>query len=470
MRKTKIICTLGPASDTPAVFKKMVKAGLNVARLNFSHGTYEEHLQKINMVKAARAELNVPISIMMDTKGPEIRIRTFKDGRVELKEGEIFTLTTRDVEGTDKIVSISYPPLPKIIKTDATIMLNDGFIELKTLEIKGEDIICEVVYGGELSNRKSLNLPGIAIDMPYISDIDRQDIIFGIKHDVDYIACSFVRNANDVRQVRELLDANGGEEIDIISKIENREGVDNIDEIIAVSNGIMVARGDMGVEIPFVELPAIQKSIIQKCYTAGKKVITATQMLESMINSPRPTRAEISDVANAVYDGTSATMLSGETAVGKYPVQVIKVMADINTEAEANMDYRRRFEQFSPKIESITDAVSHAAVSAAFDLNANAVIVASRSGRTARGISRFRPQMPIIAAVTSEKSYQKLAINWGVTPVMAELQTDTDKLFRHAVDLAVKTGIVKKKDIAIIVAGIPVITAGNTNILKIETI
>ena len=470
MRKTKIICTLGPASDNPAVFRKMVKAGLNVARLNFSHGTHEEQLQKINMVKAVRAEMNAPIAIMMDTKGPEIRIKTFKNGRVDLQEGARFTLTARDVEGTDEIVGISYPPLPGIIKPGATVMLNDGFIELKVLEVKDADILCEVVYGGELSNRKSLNLPGVSIHMPYISAADRQDMLFGIKQDVDYIACSFVRNADDVRQVRELLDANGGEEIDIISKIENREGVDNIDEIIAVSNGIMVARGDMGVEIPFVELPAIQKRIIQKCYTAGKKVITATQMLESMINSPRPTRAEVTDVANAVYDGTSATMLSGETAVGKYPVQVIKVMADINTEAEQNMNYLQHFKQFSPVINSITDAVSHAAVSAAFDLNAAALIVASRSGRTARGISRFRPEMPIIAAVTSEKSYQKLAINWGVTPVMAELQTDTDKLFRHAVDLAVKTGIVKKKDTAIIVAGIPVITAGNTNILKIEVI
>ncbi len=470
MRKTKIICTIGPASETPAMFKRMVKAGLNVARINFSHGVYEEHLKKINMIKEVRAELNTPIAILMDTKGPEIRIRTFQDGRVNLTEGQKFTLTPREVEGTQDIVGISYPNLAKKIKVGAPVMINDGLIELKVERIDGDDIVCEVVFGGELTNRKSINLPGTPIDMPYLSDIDKKDMLFGISNNVDYIACSFVRCAQDVMLVRNFLLDNGGAEIDIIAKIENRQGVDNIEEIVAAADGIMVARGDMGVEIPFVELPAIQKDIIKKCYRAGKKVITATQMLESMVNSPRPTRAEISDVANAVYDGTSATMLSGETAVGKYPVQAIKAMADINCEAERNMDYRAKFEGMAPKIKNISDAVSHATVSAAFDLSAAAAIVVTRTGTTARMISRFRPSMPIIAAVTSVKAYHKLAINWGVTPVLAELQLDTDNLFRHAVSLAKDTGLVKKGDIVTITAGLPVIESGNTNILKIETV
>ena len=470
MRKTKIICTIGPASDTPAVFKKMVKAGLNVARINFSHGTYEEHLQKINMIKEVRTELKQPIAIMMDTKGPEIRVRTFKDGCVNLVEGQKFTLTPRDIVGTAEIAGITYPTLAKKIKVGAPVMINDGLIELEVVKIDGDDIICEVVFGGELSNRKSINLPGTPIDMPYLSDADKKDMLFGINNNVDYIACSFVRCAQDVMLVRNFLIDNGGAEIDIIAKIENRQGVDNIEEIIAASDGIMVARGDMGVEIPFVELPAIQKEIIKDCYRAGKKVITATQMLESMVNSPRPTRAEISDVANAVYDGTSATMLSGETAIGKYPVQAIKVMADINCEAERNMNYRGKFEGMAPKIKNVSDAVSHSTVSAAFDLNAAALIVVTRTGTTARMISRFRPSMPIIAAVTSVKAYNKLAINWGVNPVLAELQLDTDNLFRHAVSLAKDTGLVKKGDIVTITAGIPVIESGNTNILKIETV
>lgn len=470
MRKTKIIGTLGPASDTPAVFKRMVKAGLNVARINFSHGTLEENLKKINMVKEVREEMGVPIAIMMDSKGPEIRVKTFKGGKAELKDGQKFTLTTREVEGTDQIVSVTYPPLPSKLKPGAPVMLNDGFIEFKVLEVQDTDVICEVVNGGELSNRKSINLPGTVIDMPYLSDADKKDMLFGIANNVDYLAASFVRSAQDVMLARNFLNDHGGAEIDIIAKIENRQGVDNIDEIIAASDGIMVARGDMGVEIPFVELPAIQKNIIKKCYRAGKKVITATQMLESMISSPRPTRAEISDVANAVYDGTSATMLSGETAVGRFPVQAIKVMADINAEAEENMNYREKFGQFAPQIKNVSDAVSHATVSAAFDLNAAAVVVVTRTGTTARMISRFRPQMPIIAAVTNVKSYHKLAINWGVYPVQAELQLATDDLLKHALDIAKRTGLVKKGDIVTITAGIPVIEAGNTNLLKIEKI
>ncbi|MDR1092592.1 MAG: pyruvate kinase [Clostridiales bacterium] len=470
MRKTKIICTLGPATDDPAVLRELIRAGMNVARLNFSHGTHADHLKRITMIKEARAELGVPLAVMLDTKGPEIRIKTFRDGPIELSAGDTFTLTTREAEGTRDTVSITHPSLPAFLKPGNAILLNDGLIELKVERLTATDVVCRVVYGGPLSDRKSMNLPGIEIDMPYLSDADKSDILFGIANDVDYLACSFVRCEGDVRLVRGFIDANGGGDVDIIAKIENRQGVDNIDSIIRASDGIMVARGDMGVEIPYIELPAIQKQIIKKCYYAGKKVITATQMLESMINSPRPTRAEASDVANAVYDGTSATMLSGETAAGRYPVQVVRAMAAINSETEDNIHYKKRFKALDPQIANISDAVSHATCSAADDLNAAAIIVVTRSGKTARMISRFRPQIPIIAAVTDAKAYNKLSINWGIYPVMAELQPDTDALFRHAADKALATGLVKRGDIVTITAGIPVGVSGNTNILKIEIV
>lgn len=469
MQKTKIVCTLGPATDNINLLKKMVKAGMNVARLNFSHDIYDNHKKRIDLVKTVRSELKMPIAIMLDTKGPEIRIKTFENGKINLIEGSEFTLTSKDIIGNENIVTISYPHLHKSLKTTDKIMLNDGLIELEVKEIVNDDIVCKVINGGELSNRKSLNVPNIALDMPYLSETDKNDILFGIANDIEFIAASFVRSKEDVLLLRNFINENGGSEIDIIAKIENRQGVNNIDEIIKVSDGIMVARGDMGVEIPFVELPAIQKYIIKTCHRAGKKVITATQMLESMITNPSPTRAEISDIANAVYDGTSATMLSGETAIGKHPVEAIKTMAAISNETEKNINYKKRFLSLEPKINTISDAVSHATCAAAHDLNAKAIIVVTRSGRTARMISRFRPNVPIVAATTSEKAYNKLAINWGVIPCMAKMQDNTDELFIHAVECAKNLGVVKSGDLCVIAAGVPVGISGNTNILKIVT-
>lgn len=467
MPKTKIVCTLGPATDNINLLKRMAKAGMNVARLNFSHDVYENHLKRIELVKAVRKELNIPIAILLDTKGPEIRVKTFENGRVILTENSEFTLTSDNVTGNQNIVSISYPDLYKSLKISDKIMLNDGLIELQVKDIIDKNIICKVISGGELSNRKSINVPGIVIDMPYLSEIDKKDLLFGIENDVEYIAASFVRTKDDVNMLRDFINSNGGQNIDIIAKIENRQGVNNIEDIIKVSDGIMIARGDMGVEIPFAELPGIQKNIIKSCYKAGKKVITATQMLESMITNPSPTRAEISDIANAVYDGTSATMLSGETAIGKYPVEAIKAMAAISNEAEKNINYKKRFLALEPKINTISDAVSHATCSAAHDLNAKAIVVVTRSGGTARMISRFRPNVPIVAATTSEKVYNKLAINWGITPCIAETQSNTDELFSHAIECAKKLGAVKSGDLCVIAAGVPVGISGNTNILKI---
>lgn len=470
MRKTKIVCTLGPATDNYQTLKRLIKAGMNVARINMSHGTYEEHAARIEMVKRARTELKQAVALMLDTKGPEIRIRTFAGGKAELVDGNYFTLTTEECEGNNGRVSITYKDLPKFVKSGDIILLNDGLIELKVDSVAQNEIVCVVTHGGELSNRKSINLPGVNIDMPYISDIDREDMLFGIAQDADYLAISFVRSACDVRLVKELLCANGGENIQIIAKIENREGVNNIREIIDGCDGAMVARGDMGVEIPFEELPAIQKQIIKLCYNQGKKVITATQMLESMINNPRPTRAEISDVANAIYDGTSAIMLSGETAVGKYCVETVKTMAKIAEKTESSIHFKNRFHTLQPEIKTITDAISHATVAASFDLNAKAIIALSQSGFTARKVSRFRPNCVIIAATLSEKAYNQLAMNWGVVPVLSELQPDYLELFAHSVECARGTGLIKDGDLVVITGGIPVGVSGNTNTMRIEIV
>lgn len=467
MRKTKIVCTLGPATDNPEILRRMISAGMNVARLNFSHDIYENHKKRIDMVKAARKEMGVPVAILLDTKGPEIRIKTFKDGAVTLIDGQKFVLTTEEVEGTEEKVSVSYKKLPQSIRPGARLLINDGMIALKCSAVTRTDIICTVESGGILSNRKSINIPGVAIDMPFLSKADEEDILFGIKNDVDYVAASFVRSAEDVREIRNLMYRNGCEDVDIIAKIENRQGVDNIDSIIEASDGIMVARGDMGVEIPFTELPAIQKSIIKKCYLAGKKVITATQMLESMINNYRPTRAEISDVANAVYDGTSATMLSGETAVGKYPVESVQTMASISEQAEKDINYKKRFLSLNVEFARVTDAVCHACVAAAHDLDAAAIIAVTHSGTTARMLSRFRPHAPIIAATVSEKAYYKLGLNWGIFPVIAAVQVNTDELFDHSIDCAKRLGYIHDGDLVIITAGVPVGIPGNTNIMKI---
>ena len=469
MRKTKIVCTLGPATDSYATIKKLIKAGMNVARLNMSHGTHEEHARRIELVKRARAELSVPIAIMADTKGPEIRIGVFENGSVELKQGGRFTLYTEPTVGTEKGISVTYPEITEYVRPGDSILINDGLIELKAETVTGNAIECSVVTGGELSNRKSINLPGTSIDMPYISEADRSDILFALSQDVDYFALSFVRSVDDIRQVKKLLATHDGSDVQLIAKIESRDGVDNFDSILAECDGAMVARGDMGVEIPFEELPAIQKHMIKACYNAGKKVITATQMLESMISNPRPTRAEISDVANAIYDGTSATMLSGETAAGKYPVEAVRTMAKIAETTEKEINFKKRFSELHADIRTITDAVSHSTCAAAFDLGAKAIITVSQSGYTARKVSRFRPDAPIIAPTTSEKAYNQLAMNWGVTPTMAVSQPNLDELFRHSLRCAMSTGIVKRGDLVILTGGVVGIS-GNTDTMRIEVI
>lgn len=470
MRKTKIVCTLGPATDSYVMIKKLIKAGMNVARINMSHGTHAEHAARIKMVKDAREELNTAVAILLDTKGPEIRIRTFEGGKAELIEGDYFTLTTNDIVGNNARVSVTYAPLPQCLNEGDTVLLNDGMIELKVDSVAQTDIVCRVMNGGILSDRKSINLPDIDIDMPYMSDADKSDLLFGVEQDVDYIALSFVRNVDDVRSVKQFLARNKGDNIQLIAKIENRSGVNNFASIVAECDGAMVARGDMGVEIPFEELPAIQKDLIHHCYNNGKKVITATQMLESMIQSPRPTRAEISDVANAIYDGTSATMLSGETAAGKYPVEAVKTMAKIAETTEKSINFRQRFNKMDTAIKNITDAVSHSTVAAAYDLNAKAIITVSQSGYTARKVSRFRPSCPIIAATTSDKAYNQLSLNWGVVPCRSVPQPNSDELFRHSVQCALSTGVVKEGDLVVMTGGVPVGISGKSNTMRIEII
>ncbi len=470
MRRTKIVCTVGPATDNYNILKKLIKAGMNVARLNLSHGTYEEHHKRIEMLKTAREELNVPLAILLDTKGPEIRVRTFEKGSVNLENGATFTLTADDIVGTAERVSVSYKELSSKVKIGDPILINDGLIELEVKSISGRDIVCTVIEGGELSNRKSMNLPKTKIDMPYMSKVDKEDIKFGIEEEVDYFALSFCRCAEDVRIVKSFMAEHNGLSIQLIAKIENRDGVDNASSIVDECDGLMVARGDMGVEIPFEELPGIQKNLIKLCYRQGKKVITATQMLESMISHPRPTRAETSDVANAVYDGTSAVMLSGETAVGRYPVEAVKTMAKIAEKAESGIHFKKRFQSHEADILSITDAVSHSTVAAAFDLDAKAIITVSKSGNTVRKVSRFRPGCVIIGAVTSKKAYHQLGMNWGVVPTMAAIQPNSDELFVHAMACAKNTGLVKDGDLVVIVAGVPIGATGSSNTMKIDYI
>lgn len=468
MRKTKIICTLGPATDDENVLRQMILAGMNVARLNFSHGDYESHQRRIDLFKKIRKEMGRPVALLLDTKGPEVRIKTFKDGKVTLKDGQKFTLRTTDAVGDENGVSVSYKKLASSLNENDRILLDDGKLEFVVDTISGTDIICTVVTGGVLSDRKSLNFPGIDLYMPYMDEVDKKDLLFGIKNDVDYIAASFVRRAEDVNQVRKFLDENGGNEIAVIAKIENRDGVNNVDEIINASSGIMVARGDMGIEIDFEELPKLQKMMIKKCYSAGKRVITATQMLESMINNPRPTRAETSDVANAVYDGTSAVMLSGETAVGKYPVEVVKTMSRIAKQTENDIDYKKRFSQNLPSTQTVSDAISHAACTTAHDLDARAVIVVTKSGESARNVSKYRPAVDIIAATTSKKAYGQLALSWGVYPVMAQHQSNSDALFDHAIKCALENDYIEKDDIAVMISGGP--NGKEINLLKVQKV
>lgn len=470
MKKTKIICTMGPSCSDREILKKMMLAGMNVARFNFSHGTHEEHLERIELFKSVRGELGLPAAMMLDTKGPEYRIKTFKNGSITLQDGAYFALTANDVEGNEERVSVSYKDMIHELNIGDRILLNNGLIILEVTQKTETDVICKVIVGGELSNRKSMSFPNKVLKQVYLSEQDKDDLLFGIKNDMDYVACSFVSCKQDILDVRNFLNENGGNDIDIIAKIENRSGVDNIDEILSVSDGIMVARGDMGVEIPYEELPAIQKKLITTCRYRGKRVITATEMLESMIHNPRPTRAEISDVANAVYDGTSAVMLSGETAAGKYPVEAVRAMSKIAKETEHNIHYKKRFATSSFEIRNMTDALSHFTCSLAMDVGAKVIVACTRSGMTARLISRFRSPIPIIGMTTDEKAYRKLALSWGVLPVLAEEFNSTDVLFYHAVVKAKQSGLADRGDTIVITGGMTNGKSGNTNMIKIETI
>ena len=471
MRKTKIVCTIGPASRDEKTIRAMIEAGMNVARLNFSHGDHAYHKETIDLLKAVREEMGVPLAIMLDTKGPEIRLKNFRDHEVTLRDGAAFTLTTREVEGDETRASVSYAGLPHCLKKGNVILINDGKISLRVESTTEEEIVCTVVHGGPVSDHKGVNVPDVHVDMPHMSEQDKRDLLFGVQEGVDFVAASFIRCAKDVVDIRRFLNYHGGHDIRIISKIENREGIDNFQEILEVSDGIMVARGDMGVEIEYSRLPGIQKRIIRQCYRAGKMVITATQMLDSMMQNPSPTRAEISDVANAVFDGTSAVMLSGETAAGKFPVNAVTAMASIAEQAEEDLAVLKpdQMEIFD-HINDITNAVCDAACSAARDLNAKAIIAVSKSGQTARNISKFRPAQPIVCATPETKSYHQLSLSWGVFPVIARYQKDYDTLMLHAVDCAKQIDLVEKGDVAVIVAGVPLGFTGNTNLMKIEVI
>ncbi|MBQ2297311.1 MAG: pyruvate kinase [Ruminiclostridium sp.] len=470
MRKTKIICTLGPATDDPAVLEALIENGMNVARFNFSHGSHAEHKVRLENLKAARTKLGIPVGALLDTKGPEIRLRSFVNGKEILETGQTFTLTTREVEGTKEICAVSYRNLPQDVKPGTTIMLDDGLIRMTALEVSDTDIVCRVENGGPIKDKKGVNVPGVHLSMPYMSTQDRADILFGIQEDFDFIAASFCRNAQDVLEIRRLLDEHQSN-IRIIAKLENQEGVDNVDEILAVADGIMVARGDMGVEIDFTEIPVIQKNLIKRTLSMGKHVITATQMLDSMITNPRPTRAEITDVANAVYDGTSAVMLSGETAAGKYPVEAVKTMAAIAERTEGDINYFGRSQEVISSIRlGIGGATAHAACTTAQDINAAAIITMSTSGVTPRLISRFRPDAPIIACVMTEKVQRQLALTWGVTPIIMDYVGSTDEMIDNSVAKALSAGLIKQDDLVVITAGVPAGLAGSTNMMKVHQV
>ena len=470
MRKTKIICTIGPASEDPAVFRAMCLAGLNVARLNFSHGTHEEHQKKIDMIKAVRAELGLPIAIMLDTKGPEYRIKTFREGKVTLKDGDEFTFTTREVVGDEHIVSVSYKGLSQDLEPGDRVLVNNGLVIFRVESIEGTEVHCRVITGGVLSDRKSMSFPGKVLHQEFMSDQDRADLLFGIRNGVDFVAASFVSCKQDMIDMRTFLNENGGKEIDIIAKIENQSGVDNIDEICSMCEGVMVARGDLGVEVPFTELPAIQKYLITRCRLRGKRVITATEMLESMITNPRPTRAEISDVANAVYDGTSAVMLSGESAAGKYPVEALRVMGEIAEETEKHIDYVQQFRTREFVIHNRVDAISHAACTMAIDLDAKAIVVTSLSGLTVRMVSRFRAPITILGLATGEKAWYKLALSWGVLPVMTEQFPSMEVLNYYALRAAKDALGLKSGDTVVMTGGTATGQSGNTSVIRIENI
>ena len=470
MRKTKIICTLGPSTDKDGVLRELIANGMNVARFNFSHGSHEEHKGRLDLLKSLREELGKPVAALLDTKGPEIRLKDFKNGTEMLEAGQTFTLTTRDVEGTKEICSITYKDLPQDVAPGGAIMLDDGLIKLQIQTVNDTDIVCTVLNNGKIKNKKGVNVPGVHLSMPYMSQRDKDDIIFGIEQGFDFIAASFVRTAQDVYEIRNLLNEYDSN-IRIIAKIENREGVNNIDSILAAADAVMVARGDLGVEIDFTELPGIQKTIIDRSFSFGKPIVTATQMLDSMIVNPRPTRAEISDVANAIYDGTSAIMLSGETAAGAYPVEALKTMSAIaeRTEQEG-FHLRGRTMDFNPGKISVSDATAHAACLTARDVNAAAIVTVSESGTTARLLSKYRPQQPIIACVMKEQVQRQLSLSWGITSLMMPLAHSTDELIEMSTALAKENGFLHNGELAVVTAGVPVGISGTTNMIKIHMV
>lgn len=470
MKKTKIVCTLGPSTESEDVISRMADAGMNVARINFSHGTHEEHAKKIAMVKKVREEKHIPLPVMLDTKGPEFRIKTFKNGKINLKEGDAFAFTTEDIIGDEKRVSVSYAGICEDLFPGDKILLNNGLMVFEVTEVKKPEVICKVLVGGELSNRKSMFFPEKELNLVYLSEQDKADLLFGIEQNVDFVACSFVSKAQDILDVRKFLHDNGSDDIDLIAKIENRAGVNNLQSILEVSDGIMIGRGDMGVEIPYEELPDIQKTIITACRIAGKRCITATEMLESMIKNPRPTRAEISDVANAVYDGSSAVMLSGETAAGAYPVESVRAMARIAMQAETKQAFIQAVDDSEYLIRGLSDALSHSACLLARDVKAKAIVVCTRTGGTAKMVSRFRPMIDIIGMTTDPRSYQKLALSWGVTPALSEEYHSVDVLFHFAKQAAKDSGLVKQGDVIVITGGTPNGKSGNSNLINIETV
>lgn len=471
MRKTKIICTMGPATDDIEVLRAMARAGMNVARFNFSHGSHEEHKQRIDRVKAVREEYNLPIALLLDTKGPEIRTGDMQDGKIFLKKGEQIRLTPRACLGTPNKISITYPDLYQDVQAGTSILIDDGLIELRVEQTQEQDILCRILNDGAVSNHKGINVPDVHLSIPYLSDKDKADIKFGIEQGVDFIAASFVRTADDVQQLRMLLDENGGGHINIIAKIENQQGVENIDGIVALADGVMIARGDMGVEIPAEDVPPIQKMLIKKVTLAGKQVITATQMLDSMMKNPRPTRAEVTDVANAIYDGTGAIMLSGETAAGMYPVEALTMMARIAERTEEDIDYRKRFFVRTRKANpDITDAICHATCTTAYDLNARDIVTVTKSGRSARMVARYRPSCGIIGCTPTKTVWYQLNLAWGVSPVLLEETDDVFDLFDSALETAKNQGLMQAGDIAVITSGVPIGVSGTTNMIKVQVV
>lgn len=471
MKKTKIVCTIGPSSDSYEVLKALVNEGMNVARLNFSHGTHSEHKKRIDTIKKLRDDLDKPIAIMLDTKGPEIRIKTFKDGMIRIEQGQDFTLTSEDVEGDETMVSVTYKDIAKDLKANDRVLIDDGLVEFTVISVDEKNVYMKAVNSGELSDRKGVNLPSVKVNLPTLTEKDIEDLIFGIENDVDFIAASFIRSTKDVLEIRKILESNGGDDIKIISKIENLEGVQNIDEIIDASDGIMVARGDMGVELDEEDIPLVQKDIIRKCNLKGKFVITATQMLDSMIRNPRPTRAEVTDVANAILDGSSAIMLSGETAAGAYPVKSCEMMRKIAVKIEDSLDYKIIVDSTNDEHEiNITNSIAKATRETALDLDAKVIIAATTSGLTARNISKFKPKSPIIAATTDEKVRRQLAIEWGVYPIRATLASSIDDLFYESINILKNIKFVKEGELVILTAGMPLGKAGSTNIMMVKTV